>query len=94
MNGFSKIHKKYFKLLYIQCVFYSIFLLPLNVNGPGDNFNPKSPHVIPALIKKFVEAVEKRKEEVVCCGTGKPTRGFLYVEDAVEGILLSAEKIQ
>ena len=76
----------------IQYGFNSIFLLPLNLYGPGDNFNPKSSHVIPALIKKFTEAVEKGKSEVVCWGTGKPTRGFLYVEDAAEGIILAAEK--
>jgi len=75
-----------------QYNFNSIFLLPLNLYGPRDNFNPKSSHVIPALIKKFVETVEKGKEEVVCWGTGNPTRGFLYVEDAAEGILLATEK--
>jgi GDP-L-fucose synthase len=75
-----------------QYGFNSIFLLPLNLYGPRDNFNPKSSHVIPALIRKFVEATEEGKEEVVCWGTGKPTRGFLYVEDAAEGILLAAEK--
>ncbi len=75
-----------------QYGFNSIFLLPLNLYGPRDNFNPNSSHVIPALIKKFVEAVEEGKEEIVCWGTGKPTRGFLYVEDAAEGILLAAEK--
>jgi len=75
-----------------QYGFNSIFLLPLNLYGPGDNFDPKSSHVIPALIKKFVEAVEEEKEEVVCWGTGKATRGFLYVEDAAEGILLATEK--
>ena len=75
-----------------QYGFNSIFLLPLNLNGPKDNFDPKSSHVIPALIKKFAEAVEKGKNKVVCWGTGKPTRGFLYVEDAAEGILLAAEK--
>jgi GDP-L-fucose synthase len=75
-----------------QYGFNSIFLLPLNLYGPRDNFNPNSSHVIPALIKKFIEAVEEGKEEVVCWGTGKPTRGFLYVEDAAEGILLAAEK--
>ena len=75
-----------------QYGFNSIFLLPLNLYGPGDNFNPKSSHVIPALIKKFVEAVEEGKDEVVCWGTGKPTRGFLYVEDAAEGILLATKK--
>jgi len=75
-----------------QYGFNSIFLLPLNLYGPGDNFNPKSSHVIPALIKKFVEAEREGKDEVVCWGTGKPTRGFLYVEDATEGILLATEK--
>ena len=75
-----------------QYGFNSIFLLPLNLYGPGDNFNPKSSHVIPALIKKFVEAEREGKDEVVCWGTGKPTRGFLYVKDAAEGILLAAEK--
>jgi GDP-L-fucose synthase len=75
-----------------QYGFNSIFLLPLNLYGPGDNFDLKSSHVIPALIKKFVEAAEKGKDEVVCWGTGKPTRGFLYVEDAAEGILLATEK--
>jgi len=75
-----------------QYGFNSIFLLPLNLYGPRDNFNPKSSHVIPALIRKFMEAKDKGEEEVVCWGTGKPTRGFLYVEDAAEGILLAAEK--
>ncbi|MCG2790984.1 MAG: NAD-dependent epimerase/dehydratase family protein, partial [Actinomycetia bacterium] len=72
-----------------QYGFNSIFLLPLNLYGPRDNFDPNSSHVITALIKKFVEAVEEGKDEVVCWGTGKPTRGFLYVEDAAEGILLA-----
>ena len=75
-----------------QYGFNSIFLLPLNLYGLRDNFNPKSSHVIPALIKKFVEAIEEGKEEVVVWGMGKPTRGFLYVEDAAEGILLATEK--
>jgi len=75
-----------------QYGFNSIFLLPLNLYGPRDNFNPESSHVIPALIKKFVEAKKQEKEEVICWGTGKPTRGFLYVEDAAEGVLLAAEK--
>jgi len=75
-----------------QYGFNSIFLLPLNLYGPRDNFKPKSSHVIPALIKKFIEAVEEGKDEVVCWGTGKPTRGFLYVEDAAEGILMATEK--
>lgn len=76
----------------VQYGFNSIFLLPLNLYGPGDNFDPKSSHVIPALIRKFIEAKDRGKEEVVCWGTGKPTRGFLYVEDAAEGILLATEK--
>jgi GDP-L-fucose synthase len=75
-----------------QYGFNSIFLLPLNLYGPRDNFNPRSSHVVPALIKRFAEAVEEGKDEVVCWGTGKPTRGFLYVEDAAEGILLATEK--
>jgi GDP-L-fucose synthase len=75
-----------------QYGFNSIFLLPLNLYGPRDNFNPKSSHVIPALIRKFIEAIEKGEDEVVVWGTGKPTRGFLYVEDAAEGILLAAER--
>jgi len=75
-----------------QYGFNSIFLLPLNLYGPKDNFNPKSSHVIPALIRKFMEAKDRGEEEVVVWGTGKPTRGFLYVEDAAEGILLAAEK--
>jgi len=75
-----------------QYGFNSIFLLPLNLYGPGDNFNPKSSHVIPALIRKFMEAKDEGEGEVVCWGTGKPTRGFLYVEDAAEGILLATEK--
>jgi len=68
----------------MQYDFNSIYLLPLNLYGPNDNFHPGSSHVIPALIKKFVEAVEEKKQEVVCWGTGRPTRGFLYVEDAAE----------
>jgi len=75
-----------------QYGFNSIFLLPLNLYGPRDNFNPKSSHVIPALIRKFMEAKDRGEDEVVVWGTGKPTRGFLYVEDAAEGILLAAEK--
>lgn len=70
----------------------SIFLLPVNLYGPGDNFNPDSSHVIPALIKKCVEAVETNAEYIEVWGTGKASREFLYVEDAVEGILLAAEK--
>lgn len=75
-----------------QYGFNSIFLLPANLYGPGDNFDPSSSHVIPALIKKCVDAVEKGEDEIVCWGDGSPTREFLYVEDAAEGILLAAEK--
>ncbi len=75
-----------------QYGFNSIFLLPLNLYGPRDNFVPANSHVIPALIKKFVGAVEIGENEVVCWGTGKPTRGFLYVGDAAEGIILAAER--
>ncbi len=75
-----------------QYGFNSIFLLPLNLYGPRDNFNPESSHVISALIRKFIEVIEKGEDEVVVWGTGKPTRGFLYVEDAAEGILLAAER--
>jgi GDP-L-fucose synthase len=69
----------------------SIFLLPVNLYGPGDNFSPESSHVIPALIKKCVDAVASG-EELVVWGDGSPTREFLYVEDAAEGILLAAER--
>ncbi len=71
--------------------FNSIFLLPVNLYGPNDNFDPASSHVIPALIKKCVDAVENNKKEIVVWGTGKASREFLYVDDAVEGILLAAE---
>lgn len=71
--------------------FNSIFLLPVNLYGPGDNFNPASSHVIPALIKKCVDAVENGDDEIVVWGTGKASREFLYVDDAVEGILLAAQ---
>lgn len=69
-----------------------IYLIPVNLFGPGDNFDLESSHVIPALIRKFVEAVKKGREKVVVWGTGKASREFLYVEDAAEGILAAAEK--
>ena len=75
-----------------QISLYSIFLLPVNLYGPGDNFDPDSSHVIPALIKKCLDAKNEGKDEIVVWGTGKPTREFLYVEDAAEGILLATEK--
>ena len=75
-----------------QYGFNSIFLLPVNLYGPGDNFDPESSHVIPALIKKCVDARIEGKDEIVIWGSGRPTREFLYVEDAAEGILLATEK--
>lgn len=77
-----------------QYGFDSIFLLPVNLYGPGDNFDPKSSHVIPALIKKFADAKNNNDKEVVVWGTGKASREFLYVEDAAEGILAAAEKYE
>ena len=70
----------------------SIYLLQVNLYGPGDNFNPHSSHVIPALIKKCIDAVERKEKTINLWGTGKPTREFLYVKDAAEGICLAAEK--
>ncbi len=75
-----------------QYGFNSIFLLPVNLYGPGDNFEPGSSHVIPALIKKFVEAKAKGEPSVAVWGTGKATREFCYVEDAAKGIVLATEK--
>jgi GDP-L-fucose synthase len=75
-----------------QYGFNAIYLLPVNLYGPRDNFDPESSHVIPALIKKMVDAKLAEKNEIVVWGTGKASREFLYVEDAAEGILLSAEK--
>jgi GDP-L-fucose synthase len=72
--------------------FNSIFLLPVNLYGPGDNFNPKSSHVIPALIKKCVDAINNGDKFIECWGTGSASREFIYVEDAAEGILLATEK--
>jgi GDP-L-fucose synthase len=71
--------------------FNSIFLLPVNLYGPGDNFDPASSHVIPALIKKCVDAVESDSEYIECWGTGKVSREFIYAADAAEGLLLATE---
>jgi GDP-L-fucose synthase len=86
------------KMLLVQSQSYrqqygwnSIFLLPVNLYGPRDNFNPSSSHVIPALIRKCLEAQEQGEKEIVVWGDGSPTREFLYVEDAAEGILLASE---
>jgi GDP-L-fucose synthase len=75
-----------------QYNFNSIFLLPVNLYGPGDNFNPSSSHVIPALIKKFYEAKINNSAEVIVWGTGRATREFFYVEDCAEAIVLATEK--
>jgi len=75
-----------------QYGFNAIYLLPVNLYGPGDNFDPRSSHVIPALIRKFAEAKDKGSKTVEVWGTGKASREFLYVEDAAEGICLAAEK--
>jgi GDP-L-fucose synthase len=75
-----------------QYGFNAIFLLPVNLYGPRDNFNPNSSHVIPALIRKCLEAQELGNKEIIVWGDGSPTREFLYVEDATEGILLASEK--
>ena len=72
--------------------FNGIHLLLVNMYGPYDDFNLETSHVIPALIRKFTEAVENNKKEVVVWGTGKATREFLYVEDAAKGIILATEK--
>lgn len=75
-----------------QYGFNSIFLLPTNLYGPGDNFDPSSSHVIPALIRKCLEARTRGDTEIVAWGDGSPTREFLYVEDAANGIVLAAER--
>jgi len=75
-----------------QYGFNSIFLLPVNLYGPGDNFDPASSHVIPALIRKVVEARRDGKEEIEVWGTGRATREFLYVDDCAEAIVLAAER--
>jgi GDP-L-fucose synthase len=70
----------------------AIYLLPVNLYGPGDNFDLESSHVIPALIRKCVEAIEQEESEIVCWGDGTPTREFLYVEDCAEAIILATER--
>jgi GDP-L-fucose synthase len=87
------------KALLVQCQSYreqygmnAIFLLPVNLYGPGDNFEPESSHVIPAIIRKCAEAVDQGRDQVVLWGDGSPTREFLYVEDAAEGIILATER--
>ncbi len=87
------------KMLLVQSQAYrqqygynSIFLLPVNLYGPGDSFDLEASHVIPALIRKCLEAAERGDDEIVAWGDGSPTREFLYVEDAAEGIVLAAER--
>ena len=75
-----------------QYGFDAIFLLPVNLYGPRDNFDPRSSHVIPALIRRCVEAVERGAPEIVVWGTGRATREFLYVKDAAEAVVLAAER--
>lgn len=87
------------KMLLVQAQAYrkqydynAIFLLPVNLYGPRDNFNPKTSHVIPALIRKCLEAKANGQDSITAWGDGSPTREFLYVEDAAQGILLASEK--
>jgi GDP-L-fucose synthase len=75
-----------------QYGFNGIYLLPVNLYGPGDNFNPESSHVIPALIRKCLESIDRGDREIVCWGDGSATREFLYVEDCAEGIVLASER--
>ncbi len=75
-----------------QYGFNSIFLLPVNLYGPRDNFDLETSHVIPALIRKCVDAIEDGREEIICWGSGQATREFIYVDDAAEAIILAAEK--
>jgi GDP-L-fucose synthase len=87
------------KVLLVQAQAYQkeygmniIYLLPVNLYGPGDNFNPDSSHVIPALIKKFVDAKKNKEPEVTVWGSGNATREFLYVDDAAKAIVLATER--
>jgi GDP-L-fucose synthase len=87
------------KALLVQCQAYrdqygmnAVYLLPVNLYGPADNFDPNTSHVIPALIKKFVDAVNAGAHAVEVWGTGSATREFLYVDDAAEGIVLATER--
>jgi len=77
-----------------QYGFNSVFLLPVNLYGPGDNFDPASSHVIPALIKKCMDAIYAGEPSITVWGTGRATREFLFVEDAAEGIVLAAERYE
>ncbi len=102
-NGYPEETNAYYglakKMLLVQLQAYrkqygfnAIYLMPVNLYGPYDNFSISSSHVIPALIRKFFEAKKKGEREVVVWGSGKPTREFLYVEDAARGILLAVKR--
>jgi GDP-L-fucose synthase len=87
------------KALLVQCQSYrqqyglnAVYLLPVNLYGPRDNFDLQTSHVIPALIRKFLEAKESGAGEAVCWGDGSPTREFLHVRDCAEGLALAAER--
>jgi GDP-L-fucose synthase len=75
-----------------QYGFNAIYLLPVNLYGPGDNFHPEHSHVSPGMVRKFFEATANKQEEIILWGTGRPTREFLYVEDCAEAICLALEK--
>ena len=75
-----------------QYGFNSIFLMPVNLYGPGDNFNPNFSHVIPALIKKCIDAINNNESQITVWGIGQASREFLYVEDAGEAIILAIER--
>jgi GDP-L-fucose synthase len=87
------------KMLLVQAQAYreqygmnAIFLLPVNLYGPADNFDPGTSHAIPAIIKKCFDAIRRGENEIVLWGTGNPTREFLHVSDAADGILLATER--
>jgi GDP-L-fucose synthase len=87
------------KALLVQCQAYrqqygmnAIYLLPVNLYGPRDNFDLQTSHVIPALIRKCVEAMQNGSRDIVCWGDGSATRAFLYAADAAEGLVLAAER--
>ncbi len=87
------------KMLLVQCQAYrqqyglnAVYLLPVNLYGPGDNFDLESSHVIPAMVRKFVEAASAGQKRVVLWGDGSPTREFMHVRDAARGLALAAER--
>jgi len=77
-----------------QYNFNAIHLMPVNLYGPGDNFDPDSSHVIPALIRKCIDAIEQGSKEIICWGDGTPTREFLYAEDCAEAVILAMENYE